>query len=180
MQNGRWHILREIVTFDMGLERFAHLLKSELETWFPKFECMIWGDPAGSARDMIYEQTAFDHLKTHGLVARPTATNEFKTRREAGAIPMTRLIDGKPGFMVHRECVRLRKALAGGYHFKRVAMGSGHERFKDVPNKDHNSHVADSLGYLLLGGGEHRNMVRGKSPHFYKTANAWGDFDVFA
>ena len=180
MQNGRWHILREIVTFDMGLERFAHLLKSELETWFPKFECMIWGDPAGSARDMIYEQTAFDHLKTHGLMARPTATNEFKTRREAGAIPMTRLIDGKPGFLVHRECVRLRKALAGGYHFKRVAMGSGHERFKDVPNKDHNSHVADSLGYLLLGGGEHRNMVRGKSPHFYKTANAWGDFDVFA
>ena len=27
IQNGRWHILREIVTFDMGLERFAHLLK---------------------------------------------------------------------------------------------------------------------------------------------------------
>ena len=78
MQNGRWHIL-EIVTFDMGLEH-AHLLKSELETWFPKFECMIWGIE-GSARDMIYEQTAFDHLKTHGLVARPTATNEFKTKR---------------------------------------------------------------------------------------------------
>ena len=180
LPNGRWHILREIVTFDMGLERFAQMLKSELETHFPNFECMIWGDPAGSARDMIYEQTAFDHLKTHGIIARPTATNEFKTRREAGALPMTRLIDGKPGFIVHRECARLRKALSGGYHFKRVAMGAGQERFKDVPNKNMHSHVADALGYLLLGGGEHRTMVRGKSPHFGQQANAWGEFDVFA
>ena len=180
LPNGRWHILREIVTFDMGLERFAQMLKSELETHFPNFECMIWGDPAGSARDMIYEQTAFDHLKTHGIIARPTATNEFKTRREAGALPMTRLIDGKPGFIVHRECARLRKALSGGYHFKRVAMGAGQERFKDVPNKNMHSHVADALGYLLLGGGEHRTMVRGKSPNFGQQANAWGEFDVFA
>ena len=48
---------------------------------------------------------------------------------------MTRLIDGKPGFMVHRECVRLRKALAGGYHFKRVAMGSGHGGSRMFPTK---------------------------------------------
>jgi len=180
MPNGGWRILREIVTFDMGLERFAHILKAELETHYPKYETMIWGDPAGSARDMIYEQTAFDHLKTHGLIARPTATNDFKTRREATAMPMTRLLDGKPGFIVHRECTRLRKALAGGYHFKRVAMGSGQERFKDVASKDMHSHVSDALQYLLLGGGEHRNMVRGRSPSFGMVANAWEEFDVFA
>jgi hypothetical protein len=93
---------------------------------------------------------------------------------------MTRLIDGKPGFIVHRECARLRKALSGGYHFKRVAMGAGQERFKDVPNKNMHSHVADALGYLLLGGGEHRTMVRGRSPNFGQQSNAWGEFDVFA
>ena len=140
---------------------------------------MIWGDPAGSQRDQIYETTAYDHLRSQGLLARPTATNEFKTRREAGALPMTRLIEGKPGFMVHRECYRLRKALAGGYHFKRVAIGT-QERFKDVPSKNMHSHVADALGYLLLGGGEHRTMTRGKSPNFGTQANAWVDWDVFA
>ena len=29
--NGRWHILHELVTFDMGLERFGQILKSEIE-----------------------------------------------------------------------------------------------------------------------------------------------------
>ena len=177
--NGRWHILRELVTFDMGLERFVTMLKQDLDSYFPGHDVMIWGDPAGSQRDQIYETTAYDHLRSQGLLARPTATNEFKTRREAGALPMTRLIEGKPGFMVHRECYRLRKALAGGYHFKRVAIGT-QERFKDVPSKNMHSHVADALGYLLLGGGEHRTMTRGKSPNFGTQANAWVDWDVFA
>ena len=60
----------------------------------------------------------------------PCATNNFKARREALALPMTRLIEGKPGFRVDRKCVRVRKALAGGYHFKRIAVGAGHERFQ--------------------------------------------------
>ena len=63
----------------MGLNRLAEMLKSELELGFG-FEMMIWGDPAGMQRDQIFETTAFDHLKTLGLLARPTATNEFRTR----------------------------------------------------------------------------------------------------
>ena len=32
---------------------------------------------------------------------------------------MNRLIDGKPGLLVDKRCQRLRKALSGGYHFKK-------------------------------------------------------------
>jgi hypothetical protein len=75
----------------------------------------------------------------------------------------------------------LRKSLAGGYHFKRIAVGAGHERFKDSPNKNEHSHIGDAFGYLMLGGGEHKRMT--KSPLQSSTliaqtvANA--DFDVF-
>jgi len=180
LPNGRWHILHEVVTFDIGLERFCSVLKSELEMRFPGFEVNMWGDPAGMQRDQIFETTAFDHLKTHGLLARPTATNDFRTRREAVAIPMGRLIDGKPGFMVNRKCQRLRKSLAGGYHFKRVAIGAGQERFKDSPNKNEHSHVGDAVGYCLLGGGEHKRMtVRPRSEYGNSTAKVL-DFDVFS
>ena len=179
LKNGRWHVLHELVTFSMGLERFTHLLKTELESKFPKMDVMIWGDPAGSQRDAIYETTAFDHLKTHGLLARPTATNEFKTRREALASPMGRLIEGKPGFLINRSCIRLRKSLSGGYHFKRVAVGAGYERFKDQPNKNEHSHIGDAAGYCLLGGGEHRRMTRGASPQFRQQSVARTEFDVF-
>ena len=177
--SGQWRIIHELVTFDMGLERFGNQLKAELETMFPNAEVMVWGDPAGQQRDQIYEVTAFDHLKTIGLMARPTHTNDWKTRREAMASPMIRFIDKKPGLLVNKKCSRTRKALAGGYHFSRVSMGSGQERFKDVPNKNEHSHVGDAFGYLMLGGGEHKRMT--KAPvHWTRQPSAITDFNVFA
>ena len=179
LPNGRWNVLHELVSFDMGLERFCSMLKSELETFFPRYQVLIWGDPAGQQRDQIFETTAFDHLKTHGMLARPTATNEFRTRREALAIPMGRLIEGKPGFMIDRKCMRLRKSLGGGYHFKRVAIGAGQERFKDSPNKNEHSHVGDAAGYCLLGS-EHKIMTKRAQPMGGKPVQAKVlAFDVF-
>jgi hypothetical protein len=130
-------------------------------------------------RDQIFETTAFDHLKTLGMLARPTHTNDFRTRREAMAIPMTRLIESKPGFLIDRKVMRLRKALIGGYHFKRVSMGAGVERFRDVPNKNEHSHVGDAAGYCLLGS-EHRMMTRSPTPAGGRAVQAKVlDFDVF-
>ena len=180
--NGRWVILDEIVTFDMGLERFGNLLLSELNSKYPKAQVLLWGDPAGMARDAIYEVTAFDYLRTLGLRAQPTPSNDFKVRREAAAAPMQRLIAGKPGLIVSKDCKMLRKSLSGGYHFKRVSVGSGQERFKDAPNKNEHSHIGDAFGYLLLGGGEHRRMTKNNlqaSTTVVQTV-ANNDWDVFS
>ena len=179
MRNGTWHVLHELVTFDMGLNRFVTALKSAIDTHFPRMEVAVWGDPAGMQRDQIFESTAFDHLKQHGILAKPTHTNDFRTRREAMAIPMGRLIEGKPGFLLDRKCVRLRKALAGGYHFKRVSVGAGQERFRDTPEKNEHSHVADAAAYLFLGGGEHKGMTRRAQPMGMANNARVLDFDVF-
>ena len=182
LNNGRWIVLHEIVTFDMGLERFGNQLLAELNGKFPKAQLMVWGDPAGLARDAIYEVTAFDHLKTLGLNAQPTHSNKFMVRREAAAAPMLRLVEGKPGLIISRECKLLRKSLAGGYHFKRLAIGAGQERFKDSPNKNEHSHIGDAFGYLLLGGGEHKRMTRSglNKNTFIAQTVANTDFDVFS
>jgi hypothetical protein len=78
MPNGRWHIVHELVAFDMGLERFAHHLMADISTKFDKCEVFIWGDPAGGKRDEIFEVTAFDHLRTLGLRAQPTTADELE------------------------------------------------------------------------------------------------------
>ena len=96
---------------------------------------------------------------------------------------MQRLIQGKPGLIVNRECKLLRKALGGGYHFKRVAVGAGQERFRDAPNKNEHSHIGDSFGYLMLGGGEYNRMTRGNAkpntqPFIAQTV-ANSEFDIF-
>ena len=180
VKDGRWHILHELVTFDIGLNRFVSMLKSEMEMYFPGYKFNVWGDPAGNQRDQIYETTAFQHLNANGILARPTITNEFKTRREAGAIPMTRLINGKPGLLVNKSCKQLIKALNGGYHFQRVMKGSGTEVYKDSPVKNNHSHIGDAFGYALLGGGEHTQMVR-RAGNFNSQTNAKVlDFDVFS
>jgi len=181
LDNGRWHILHELVTFDMGLERFTTQLKVEINKMFPNAkDIKIWGDPAGSKRDEIFEVTAFDHLKTQGMNARPTVSNDFKVRREAGAMPMNRLIAGKAGLIVNKKCSMLRKALAGGYYFKREAVGAGYERFKDVPFKNNFSHIGDAFGYLMLGGGEHRILTRKNAQGGgQQQTTARMDFNVF-
>ena len=183
LPNGRWLVHHEIVTFDMGLERFGLQLLAELNQRYPNHQVMLWGDPAGMARDAIYEVTSFDFLKTLGLRAQPTASNDFKVRREASAAPMQRLVNGKPGLIVNRNCKLLRKALGGGYHFKRVAIGAGQERFRDSPNKNEHSHIGDSFGYLMLGGGEYNRMVRKSNmagAPLVQATTASNDFDVFA
>jgi len=181
--SGQWRVLHEVVTFDMGLERFGQTLTAELQTRYPKYDIRIWGDPAGMQRDAIYETTAFEYLRSLGLKAEPTATNDFKARREAAAGPMNRMVQGKPGLLVDKSCKLLRKSLSGGYHFKRVAIGAGQERFRDTPNKNEHSHVGDAFGYLMTGGGEYRSLTRGNKEALGRTFIAQtvvnADFDPF-
>jgi hypothetical protein len=173
-----WNILHELPMFEMGLERFGQRMLGEIQMKFPGAQVIAWGDPAGEQRDAIYETTAFQYLKTIGVTARPTATNNPDTRREAGAAPMER----RNGLTVHRDCKFLRKALSGGYHFKRVKV-DGKEFYRDKANKNQFSHIGDAFGYLMLGGGEFRKLTRNAPLHkeFARgTFVAQTDFDVFS
>jgi hypothetical protein len=165
----------------MGLERFGQQLLAEINARYPKAQVLVWGDPAGMQRDAIYEVTAFDYLRTLGLRAQPTPSNNFQVRREGAAAPMQRLINGKPGLLVHTSCKRIRKSLSGGYHFKRINIGAGQERFKDAPNKNEHSHIGDAFGYLLLGGGEHKRMTKSAITQntLISQTVVNSDFDIF-
>ena len=91
---------------------------------------------------------------------------------------MIRYFDKRPGLVIDKKCQRTRKALAGGYYFSRVSMGSGQERFRDVPNKNEHSPVGDAYGYLVLQG-EHKRMTK-RPINFAHPPIAKSDFDVFA
>jgi hypothetical protein len=182
MPNGRWHIIEELPTFDMGLEKFGQQLLPLLSRLgVAPGDVKLWGDPAGVAREGIWETTAFQYLNSIGINAQPAPSNDFKVRRDAVALPMGRLIAGKPGLLVAKRCKHLRKGLMGGYFLQRVAAGAGsREIFKDAPSKGPLSHVCEALQYLLLGGGEFRRITRGPSSRAMQGAVASTDFDVLA
>ena len=65
---GRWFIQQEIVAIDMGIVRFAEVLRQELATRFSAAsEVIIFGDPAGDFRAQTDESTPFHILRGAGL-----------------------------------------------------------------------------------------------------------------
>jgi hypothetical protein len=159
---GRWMIFDELVTEDMGAKNFAKLLNQKINHEYPNCKFEIYGDPAGDQRAQTDEITPFQILNSEGINAYPTYTNDFIIRREAVAATLTRMdFAGNTGFCIGPKATMIRKALAGGYKYKRMAV-SGQERYQDKPDKGRYSHVADALQYLMVGAGEGSNIIEGK------------------
>lgn len=161
--SGRWLWIDELVTEDMGATRFAELLGPKLRGEYQGYEIHIFGDPAGDQRAQTDETTPFQILRGKGIDARPAPTNDWLIRRDALGNPMTRLIDGLPGFVVSPKCHIARKALAGGYCLKRMQI-SGEERYRDAPIKNRYSHIVEAGQYCMLGAGEGDSVVGYKEP----------------
>lgn len=157
---GHWRILSEVVTEDMGAKNFARMLKLHIADHYPNAKfASITGDPAGDQRAATDEQTVYDILRQEGIVARPASTNDPIIRRDAVNETLRRTIDGVPGFQIYgQKCPVLRKAMAGGYCLKRLNV-SGEERYREVPDKNKFSHVAEALQYMMLGAGEGRALT---------------------
>lgn len=157
--SGQWRVVDELVAEDMGAKRFGEILSAKLRSEYGNYDIEAFGDPAGDQRAQTDETTPFQILKVCGIDARPAPSNDPVLRREAVAAALTRLVDGEPGLIIDPRCRRLRKALMGAYRYRRVQV-TGTERYRDVPEKDMASHVADALQYALLGGGEGRALIR--------------------
>ena len=79
--------------------------------------------------------------------------------------------------LVSPTCVKLRKAYAGGYCFKKLKVAG--DRYKLEPDKDEHSHVADSAQYAFIEMGENPraiNMARPPTGMITHTDRPWKVF----
>jgi hypothetical protein len=167
---GQWLVQFEIVAVDMGIKRFGELLRVECARLYPKhnFDAFIFhGDPSGDARGHD-ELTPFQILRAHGIIVAPAPTNDPVLRVEAVDDALNRMVDGMPGYCLSPLCTVLRRAMAGGYHYKRMAI-AGEARFAEKPDKNRFSHPADAQQYLFLGAGEGRRLTTGLKPQVART-----------
>lgn len=173
---GRWLIQSEIVAVDMGIVRFAEVLRNELSSRFGACsEVFIYGDPAGDFRAQTDESTPFQILRGAGLRAFPAPSNSVDLRLESVSSQLTKMVEGKPAFMIDRRCPQLIKGFEGGYQYKRMEVSG--ERYADKPDKNMFSHIHDALQYLMLGAGEGRALMNSQKP--MQPTVAKRDFDVF-
>lgn len=161
---GGWRVHSELVATSMGARKFGEEIKRHIAVSYPDMDIReISGDPAGDQRSQSDdEDTPFRILRAAGLEARPAPTNDTALRYGAVDEALTRIIDGEPGILVHPQCKTLRKALAGGYCFRRMQVSG--ERYADKAEKNMFSHVAEALQYLLVGAGEHKHLVKRERP----------------
>lgn len=173
---GRWMLLQEIVAFDMGIVRFAEVLRQDIATRYGGCEIIIFGDPAGDFRAQTDETTPFQILRGAGLSARPAPSNDVALRLESVSAPLNRMIEGQSGILIDQRCRTIIKGFEGGYQYKRMQVSG--ERYADKPDKNHFSHIHDALQYLMLGSGEGRQILHniGTAP---KPFQAKREFDVF-
>jgi len=165
-EDGQWQCIDELVTDDMGAERFAGEITLRIKQSYPQAaqsnkRLIVTGDPSGSNRAQTDEKKIFEVLEAAGLRANPAWTNDPLVRHDALAGPMKRLtMAGRPGILVSPKCKMFRKGLAGGYKMRRLQV-VGSERYADSPEKNIYSHVCEAGEYLMMGAGEGDRVVGG-------------------
>lgn len=164
-------VFDELVCEDTDARTFGRMLKQYCATNYPGRKFTFCGDPAGDQRAQTDAMTPFLMLKSEGINAYPAWTNDPLIRIGAVAQPMKRLDSvGQPGFLVGPKCKMIRKALNGGYKYRRI-MVSGDAKFTDVPDKNRYSHPADGLQYLALSLGEGTAVISGADNSAIKYSN---------
>lgn len=178
---GQWRMTSELATEDMGAVNFSLAIKQHLALKYPNIRINgIIGDPAGDIRAQTDENTPFKILRANGINATPAYTNDFVIRCEAWERPLGRLIDGEPGMLVDPSCSMLRKGLSGGYKYRKMKI-AGTERFGEAPEKNKFSHICEAGGYMLLGGGEGKEVVKRVRPEGEgkRATRAETDYSIF-
>jgi len=115
-------------------------------------------------------------MRQQGLRAKPAPSNDVALRVESVEAALTRMVDGKAGFLVNNGCTNLKKGFNGGYYYRRIQVSG--DRYDDKPMKNRYSHVHDALQYLMLGAGEGRSLMAGKqAPSRVIQTRSWNIFD---
>jgi hypothetical protein len=146
---GRLIVLEEVPAEDIGLE--AHIDKSLkpvlMQERYLGLPIVVIGDPAGRAKDNLYEETSFDLLKRKGFSAFPAPTNDLDPRIRAVEAWLLQQRDGGGAILFDQErCPVTIRGMNGGYRYGKTKAGQR----KPLPDKNQYSHGNDALQYLCL------------------------------
>lgn len=177
---GRLLVLEEVLAEDTGLEQHIekNLRPRLLQERYLGRAVVAVGDPAGVAKNSIYEETSFDAMKRLGVPCFPAPTNDLDPRLRAVEAFLLAQRDGGGAILIDaKRCPTIVKALAGMYRYSKTKAGQR----KPKPDKNQWSHPMDALQYVCLvaHGRGWSEMVtrqltqRSRAPRPRISAGAW-------
>jgi hypothetical protein len=161
--DGRWVAFDELVADDLGITSFADAVLLHCSQNYAGYKFEDYGDPAGNQSSAMThdkdEKTCFQILQGKGIMVEGAEQN-LTIRLESVKKPMNTLLGGKPQFMIHPRCKKLRKGFQGRYQYKKLKIAGAQERYREEPDKNEFSHPHDALQYI--GTKVFGNAVRSK------------------
>lgn len=146
---GRLLVLQEVAAEDIGLEQHLEraLRPALMDPAYLGKAVTLIGDPSGTSKSSIYEETTFDVLKRMGFMAFPAPTNDIDARLRAVEAFLLAQRDGGAAILFDKDkCPSLLRAMRGGYRYAKTKQGQR----KPTPDKNEYSHIADALQYACL------------------------------
>lgn len=175
-RDGQWRIRYEFAAEGMGMKAHVQAFHAFLEDKISDYVIeKITCDPAGKAKDSgELDMRQIVSAEFPGVTVVNARTNDIETRIEAVEGPLRRMVNGEPAVLVHPDCKIFRTACLIKYQYRRLKV-AGEDRFTETPDKITPwADVADSVQYLMLGGGEGKVSVSadGKEPNWPKNGQA--------
>lgn len=167
---GQWIVFDELVANSMGVDQFSDEVLNHCARNYRGFKFEDIGDPAGNQKAQTDERSAFMILRAKGIAIEP-GIQTLTVRLESVRKPLRTLVDGRPQFLLHPRCRVLRRAMMGGYHFRRLRVSG--ERYSSEPDKNQFSHISDALQYV-------GTRVFGSSLFTPSDKNIWNEDRPFA
>lgn len=165
LPTGQLIVFDELTSDGMGIDQFSDEVLAYCSQHYPDFTDYIdVGDPAGQQRSQNDAKTAYQILHSKGIMVE-AGLQSVAIRLESVRRPLTRLVMGKPGFVLHPRCKLLRKGFMGGYQYRRLQTSA--EKFTVAPDKNQYSHPHDALQYIctrIFGGGLTEPKARSYQP----------------
>ena len=152
---GRLLILEEVISRHMGLELHVdtRLKPTLMNPRYSGLPMAVVGDPAGVAKDNIFEMTSFDFLKKKGFHAFPAVTNDIDPRLRAVESWLLSARGTGPGIVIDRlRCPMFIRGLKMGYRYENVRSTNAtvKDETKPKPLKNEYSHIVDAGQYGCL------------------------------
>ena len=170
---GRLVIFDELITDDVSLTAFSRIIKDYMKLNYDGYRIESWLDPwAANTRGQVTDDTMFKVYNEAGLSPRTSDTGSPVTMVEAVKYKLGEIRVGQPAIMVSTKCVSLRKALNGGYQYKRVNVSG--EKYAEKPDKGKFSHVANALEFMVDGTGASKDILT--SSKFKQLASSGKSF----
>ena len=145
LPDNRWLIFDELISEDMSVDHFLDIVQDHsLRSFKRRVEFIDTGDPAGNIRSEVDARSVFMMAAAKGMNIQPGIQSP-KIRIESVRRPLRRIVMGQPQFILHPRCTTLRKAMLGGYHYKKLKVSG--DRYAEKPDKNNFSHITEGMCY---------------------------------